>query len=345
VNRMADERTDVRELNDAETLLSVRGLSTHFFGRGGVVEAVKDVGFSIGRGRTFALVGESGCGKTATALSIMRLISRGQGEIVGGEIMFEGENLLEQSARRMRGVRGNRIAMIFQDAASSLNPVYTVGSQIAEAVRVHQKRGRRAAWGEAVAMLGKAGLADPGRCARAYPHELSGGMCQRAMIAMAVSCEPGLLIADEPTTGLDVTIQGRILDLLEKLQGANGMSILLITHDLGVAARRADGVGVMYASRIVETSDPRRLFASPLHPYTRGLWESRARLGFSGERLPTIPGVVAEAGRVPAGCRFGPRCSRGRADKRCRSVEPELREVEPGRCVACWHASGYERDC
>jgi len=329
-------------LDDNGTLLSVRNLSTQFFTEEGTVRAVQDVSFLIRRGRTFALVGESGCGKSATALSIMRLVSAPQGRIVGGEIILEGEDLLKLSERRMRAVRGNRIAMVFQEPMSSLNPVYSVGGQIAEAVKLHQKRSGKEAWAEAVEMLRKVGIAEPGRRAREYPHQFSGGMCQRVMIAMAVSCEPALLIADEPTTALDVISEGRILDLLGELQRGSGMSILLITHDLGVAAERADEIGVMYASRIVETADSHRLFAEPLHPYTRGLWESLPRPGFSGKRLPSIPGSVPDPLRFPAGCRFHPRCPKGRSDKRCRSVEPELREVEPGRCVACWHAAGYE---
>jgi len=329
-------------MNDNGTLLSVRDLSTHFFTEEGIVKAVQDVCFSIKRGRTFALVGESGCGKTVTALSIMRLVPAPQGRIVSGEIVLAGKNLLELSERRMREVRGHKIAMIFQEHRSSLNPVHTVGSQIAEAVKLHQNKSGREAWVDAVEMLRNAGIADAAERAREYPHQMSGGMCQRVMIAMAVSCEPALLIADEPTTALDVTIQGRILDLLDELQRQNGMSILLITHDLGIVAQRADDVAVMYASRIVELADSQRLLAEPLHPYTQGLWESLPRLGFSGRRLRTIPGAVPEPLRFPAGCKFHPRCPKGRSDKRCQRAEPKLMEVETGRCVACWHAPGYE---
>jgi len=320
----------------------VKDLSTHFFTEDGTVRAVQDVSFSIGRGRTFALVGESGCGKTATALSIMRLVQAGQGRIVGGEIVFEGEDLLRLSERRMRAVRGNRIAMIFQEPMSSLNPVYSVGGQIAEAIRLHQGKGRKEAWAHAVEMLRRVGIGEAERRARGYPHQMSGGMCQRVMIAMAVCCEPGLLIADEPTTALDAATEKRILDLLSELQRQNGMSILLITHDLGIAAERADEIGVMYASRMVETGDSQRVCGEPLHPYTRGLWESLPRPGFSGKRLPSIPGNVPDLLRLPAGCKFHPRCPNAESDKRCRSVEPELREVEVGRCVACRHAPGYE---
>jgi oligopeptide/dipeptide ABC transporter ATP-binding protein len=356
-------------------LLSVKNLSTYFFTAEGIVKAVQEAGFSIKKGRTLALVGESGCGKSATALSIMRLVPRPQGKIVGGEIVFEGQNLLALSGRQMRHIRGNRIAMIFQEPMTSLNPVFTVGNQIAESIKAHQKKNGREAWAGAVEMLRKVGIADPVQRAREYPHQMSGGMRQRVMIAMAVSCRPALLIADEPTTALDVTIQAQILDLLEELQKQNGMSILLITHNLGIVAQRADDVAVMYASRVVEVGDRRRLFAEPLHPYTRGLLESLPRLssfavlrrmeGFSEkrpavaklallndsdeglamagvERLRAIPGVVPDPLHFPSGCKFHPRCPIGCKDKRCQSFEPELKEVKPGRCVACWYAPGYD---
>jgi len=295
------------------------------------------VSFSIKKGRTFGLVGESGCGKSATALSIMRLVPAPQGKIVGGEIVFDGRNLPALSENQMRQIRGEKIAMIFQEPQTSLNPVYTVGNQIAEAIRGHQKKSRKEAWAVAVEMLRKVGIADPARRAHEYPHQFSGGMQQRVMIAMAASCEPALLIADEPTTALDVTIQAQILDLLDDLQKQNGMSILLITHDLGIVAERAETVAVMYASRIVEVAETQKLFAGPLHPYTRGLLKSLPRLGFSGKRLRTISGNVPEPLHFPRGCKFHPRCPTGKTDKRCRTVEPELREVQPGRCVACWH--------
>ncbi len=329
-------------MQDNGTLLSVENVSTYFFTGEGVVKAVQDVGFSIKKGKTFALVGESGCGKSVTALSIMRLVPGPQGKIVGGEIAFAGRNLLALSEREMRHVRGNEIAMIFQEPMTSLNPVYTVGNQIVETIRLHQKKSSSQAWADAVEMLGKVGIADPQQRVRQYPHQMSGGMRQRVMIAMAVSCEPALLIADEPTTALDVTIQAQILDLLDELQEQNGMSILLITHDLGVVAERADDVAVMYASRIVEVADSKQLFAGPLHPYTQGLLKSLPRLGFSGERLPTISGTVPEPLRFPGGCKFHPRCPVGQSDRRCQTVEPTLREVEAGRCVACWYAPGYK---
>ena len=326
------------------TLLSVENLSTHFFTEGGVARAVQDVSFSIKKGKTFALVGESGCGKSVTALSIMRLIPDPPGKIVGGKVMFRGRSLLELSKRQMRSVRGNRIAMIFQEPMTSLNPVFTVGNQIVEAIKLHQKKGTSESWADAVEMLRKVGIADPDSRVREYPHQMSGGMRQRVMIAMAVSCEPALLIADEPTTALDVTIQAQILDLLDELQAQNGMSILLITHDLGVVAERADDVAVMYASRIVEVAESESLFARPLHPYTQGLLKSLPRLGLEARRLQTISGTVPEPLHFPTGCKFHPRCSVGCSDRRCQTVEPELREAQPGRCVACWYAPGYETD-
>jgi len=325
-------------------LLSIQGLSVSFFTEEGVARAVQDVSLSIKQGKTFALVGESGCGKSVTALSIMRLIPDPPGKIVGGKIMFRGRGLLELSERQMRSVRGNRIAMIFQEPMTSLNPVYTVGNQIVEAIRLHQKKSTSEAWANAVEMLRKVGIADPDRRVHEYPHQMSGGMRQRVMIAMAVSCEPALLIADEPTTALDVTIQAQILDLLDELQAQNGMSILLITHDLGVVAERAEEVAVMYASRIVEVADSGSLFEKPLHPYTQGLLKSLPRLGLSAKRLQTISGTVPEPLHFPPGCKFHPRCSIGRSDKRCQTVEPKLREVQPKRCVACWYAPGYENE-
>ena len=328
-------------MDDNKTLLSLENISTYFFITEGVAKAVQDVSFSIKSGKTFALVGESGCGKSVTALSIMRLVPEPPGKIVGGDIIFEGQNLLALSESQMRQVRGNKVAMIFQEPMTSLNPVYTVGNQIVEAIKLHQKKNTSEAWADATGMLRKVGIADPQQRVHEYPHQMSGGMRQRIMIAMAVSCEPRLLIADEPTTALDVTIQAQILDLLDELQAQNGMSILLITHDLGVVAERAEDVAVMYASRIVEVADSRSLFAGPLHPYTQGLLKSLPRLAFSARRLQTIPGIVPEPLHFPSGCKFHPRCPIGCSDKRCQTVEPELRKVQPGRSVACWYAKGY----
>jgi len=323
-------------------LLSLENISTHFFTEEGVARAVQDVSFSVRRGKTLGLVGESGCGKSVTALSIMRLVPDPPGKIVGGRVIFEAEDLRCFSEKQMREIRGNNIAMIFQEPMTSLNPVFTVGNQIVEAIRLHQRKGLKQAWGDAVEMLRKVGIADPAKRVREYPHQMSGGMRQRVMIAMAVSCEPRLLIADEPTTALDVTIQAQILDLLDELQAQNGMSILLITHDLGVVAERADDVAVMYASRIVEMAESAALFAEPLHPYTQGLLKSLPRLGISEKRLATVSGVVPNPLHFPTGCKFHPRCLIGFDDRRCHSIEPQLRQVREGRCVACWYAPGYE---
>jgi len=329
-------------MQDNGTLLSVEGLSTSFFTEDGVVRAVQEVSFSINKGETFALVGESGCGKSVTALSIMRLVPAESGKIISGKIIFEGKNLSAFAEKQMRKIRGSRIAMIFQEPMTSLNPVYTVGNQIVEAIRLHQGKSISQAWADAVEMLGKVGIAEPQRRVHEYPHQMSGGMRQRVMIAMAVSCQPALLIADEPTTALDVTIQAQILDLLDRLQEQSGMSILLITHDLGIVSERANDVAVMYASRIVEVAGLKALFENPLHPYTQGLLKSLPRLEFSGRRLETIPGTVPEPLHFPTGCKFHPRCPIGCTDRRCQTVEPELRQVEQGRCVACWYAPGYE---
>jgi oligopeptide/dipeptide ABC transporter ATP-binding protein len=330
-------------MNEDGVLLSIEGLSVNFFTEEGVARVVQGVNLCVKKGETLALVGESSCGKTVTALSIMRLVPSPPGKIVAGKIVFDRRNLLELSEKRMRNIRGNKIAMIFQEPMTSLNPVYTVGEQIVEAIRLHQRKDMGEARSDAVEMLRKVGIADPQQRLNEYPHQMSGGMRQRVMIAMAISCKPALLIADEPTTALDVTIQAQILDLLDELQQQEGMSILLITHDLGIVAERADDVAVMYASRIAEVADSKQLFAGPLHPYTQGLLKSRPRLGISARRLQTIPGVVPEPLHFPSGCKFHPRCPIGRDDKQCRSVEPELREIQPGRCVACWYAAGYEK--
>lgn len=327
---------------DNDTLLTIENLSTHFAGEDGPAKAVQSVSFSVKKGETFALVGESGCGKSVTALSIMGLVPDPPGKIVSGSITMGDHDLLELTARQMREIRGNRIAMIFQEPMTSLNPVFTVGNQIIEAIKLHQKKNSADARRHAVEMLGSVGIGDPERRINEYPHQMSGGMRQRVMIAMAVSCQPELLIADEPTTALDVTIQAQILDLIDDLQQKNRMSILLITHDLGIVAERADNVAVMYASRIAEKAPAEQLFAEPLHPYTQGLLRSVPQLGFGGERLPTVAGVVPDPMHFPTGCKFHPRCRVGCNDKRCRSVEPELREVQPQRQVACWYAPGYE---
>jgi peptide/nickel transport system ATP-binding protein len=296
-----------------EPLLEVSGLTVAFDTERGPIQPVRDVSFSIDPGQTVAVVGESGSGKSVTALSILRLIPEPPGRIVGGRIAFEGRDLLARSEREMRSVRGKDIAMIFQEPMTSLNPVFTIGDQIVEAIVLHQGVNTRRAYAIAEQSLKDVGIADPGRRLGEYPHQMSGGMRQRVMIAMALSCRPKLLIADEPTTALDVTIQAQILELLRKLQREYGMAILLITHDLGVVAENADTVAVMYASRVVEFATVEDLFDRPRHPYTEGLFRSIPRLGAHSERLETIPGTVPNPARFPTGCKFHPRCPRTRA--------------------------------
>jgi oligopeptide/dipeptide ABC transporter ATP-binding protein len=324
-----------------KALLQIKNLSTYFNTEDGVAKAVQGVSLSIKKGRTFALVGESGCGKSVTALSIMRLIHDPPGKIVAGEIFFKDENLLKLSEREMRSVRGNKIAMIFQEPMTSLNPVYTIGDQIVEAIMLHQKKDVEKAWKDAVEILRRVGISDPEQRVYEYPYQMSGGMRQRVMVAMGISCNPELLIADEPTTALDVTIQAQILDLLDTLQEQNQMSIMLITHDLGVVAERSDDVAVMYASGIVEMAESKELFDEPSHPYSIGLLKSLPRLGHSSERLDTVPGNVPDPLDFPSGCKFHTRCPLGSDDNRCQTEEPLLKEVRPGRKVACWKADGY----
>ncbi len=328
-------------MSNNDPLIEVRDLKTYFYSEEGVGTAVDGVSWSLPRGKTLALVGESGCGKSVTALSIMRLVPDPPGRIVGGRILFDGQDLVSVSEKRMRQIRGNRIAMIFQEPMTSLNPVYTVGNQIVEAITLHQNVRGEAAWNLAIEMLRKVGIPAPEQRVREYPHQLSGGMRQRVMIAMALSCNPDLLIADEPTTALDVTIQAQILDLLRKLQSEKGMSILLITHDLGVVAEMADEVCVMYASRIVERAVADELFANPLHPYTQGLFRSIPRVGEHKDRLAVIPGNVPNPLHFPGGCHFHPRCELGCEDAKCRSEHPELKELRPDHWVSCWKTPGY----
>ena len=317
-------------------LLRVSGLSTRFFTDEGIVRAVEEVSFNVPRGRTVALVGESGCGKTVTALSVLRLVPDPPGRIVAGRVLLDGRDLLRLPEGAMRSVRGNRISMIFQEPMTSLNPVFTVGEQIAEAVSLHQKVGRREALARAADMLRKVGLAEPERRVGEYPHQMSGGMRQRVMIAMALVCGPKVLIADEPTTALDVTIQAQILDLLRALRKDLGMSILLITHDLGVVAEISDEVYVMYAGRVVERAAIGDLFDHPLHPYTVGLFRSRPT--FQKRRsLATIPGSVPNPLAVPPGCAFHPRCPLADRD-RCPVERPPLEEKAAGHLAACWHS-------
>ncbi|MGI8466956.1 MAG: ABC transporter ATP-binding protein [Pyrinomonadaceae bacterium] len=293
-------------------LIEVKNLETVFSTRAGLVRAVNDVSFYIDAGEMLALVGESGCGKSITALSLMRLVAP-PGKIVAGAINFKGEDLLKASNERMRAIRGNDIAMIFQDPMTSLNPVYTVGEQIAEALRLHRKLNKKDAWEAAIAAMKEVAIPDPARRVKDYPHQLSGGMRQRGMIAMALACDPEVLIADEPTTALDVTIQAQILELLNELRTTRKLAVLLITHDLGVVAEVADRVCVMYTGRIVEESDVKEIFRQPKHPYTQGLLKSVPRLqrekDFASEaRLQTIEGTVPSPTNLPVGCHFAPRC-------------------------------------
>jgi len=316
-----------------EILLEVRDLHVHFFTESGAVRAVDGVTFQVERGRTLGLVGESGCGKSVTALSILGLVPR-PGRIVGGSVKLEGRDLLALGEREMRGVRGSRIAMIFQEPMTSLNPVYAVGSQISEAIRAHRRVSKGEARDRAIDLLRRVKIPVPERRAREYPHQMSGGMRQRVMIAMALAASPSLLIADEPTTALDVTIQAQIMDLLQELQAELGMSILLITHNLALVAEVADDIAVMYASKIVEQGPAREVFTSPLHPYTHGLLHSIPRPGMSRkEKLRVIPGAVPNPLAFPSGCKFHPRCPA--REGLCESSEPELLEARPGRAAAC----------
>ena len=328
-------------------LLDVRNLSTHFFTRQGRLPAVDGVSFQIEAGESLALVGESGCGKSVTAASILRLVPEPPGRIVNGEIWFQGRDLLRLPAEDMRGLRGDRIGMIFQQPMTSLNPVFTIGDQIAEVVREHRKVSRSTARRHAVDLLNLVRIPDPDRQVREYPHRLSGGMRQRAMIAIALACDPALLIADEPTTALDVTTQAQIFDLLGDLKQRLGMAMLLITHDLGVVAQTAHRVLVMYAGRVVEEATTENLFKNQLHPYTRGLLQSLPRpnveADIAGQRSPlreiagTVPSLVA----LPAGCRFAPRCPH--ALHACRQADVRLEPFAGGRAAACLRAAELQR--
>jgi oligopeptide/dipeptide ABC transporter ATP-binding protein len=316
-------------------LLAVENLRMEFPGPEGPAVAVRGVDFTLEPGRVLGLVGESGCGKSMTALCILRLVPP-PGRIAGGRILFRDRDLLTLRESDMRRVRGSEIAMIFQEPMTALNPVLTVGSQIAEAVRLHHDVGRRAAWERATALLGEVGIPEPARRAHDYPHQLSGGMRQRVMIAMAISCEPALLIADEPTTALDVTIQAEILQLLRQLRERRGMAMLLITHDLGVVAEHADEVAIMYAGRIVEHASVIDLFDRPRHPYTRALLRSMPALGRHAEQLETIPGQVPGLRHLPSGCAFRDRCPD--VIPACAADVPPLVERAPGHEVACIRA-------
>ena len=337
------ESTTARAPESNELALEVEGLQTYFYTRQGIVKAVDGVSFDLRKGETLGIVGESGCGKSITALSIMRLVPDPPGRIVGGRVTLDGTELLGLDEAQMRDIRGNDISMIFQEPMTSLNPVLTIGYQIAESLVLHQDMSKSQALERAIELLDLEKIPEPAQRAKEYPHQLSGGMRQRAMIAMALACNPKVLIADEPTTALDVTIQAQILDLIVQLQEQLGTAVILITHDLGVVAETVQRVIVMYAGRKVEEADVETLFAEPMHPYTHGLMASVPRLAImSGdteaetERLEEIPGIVPPLNNLPPGCAFAPRCRF--ADDKCEAEYPPYEERRPGHWAACWHA-------
>jgi peptide/nickel transport system ATP-binding protein len=338
----ADAAPRIGPRGNAEVVLDVEHLQTYLFTRLGIVKAVDDVSFSVHSGETLAIVGESGCGKTMTSLSLMRLVPSPPGRIVGGSIRLGGRDLVTISEAEMRDVRGNDISMIFQEPMTSLNPVMTIGKQIAETVRLHQDMSRADALNKAIDMLRLVKIPEPAQRAKEYPHQLSGGMRQRAMIAMALACNPRVLLADEPTTALDVTIQAQILDLILDLQKTLGTAVILITHDLAVVAETAQRVIVMYAGKKVEEAEVEELFGAPLHPYTHGLMASIPQLEVmsggtpASGRLQEIPGMVPALTNLPPGCAFAPRCAF--ADERCRNAAPDYEEKRPGHWAACWHS-------
>ena len=336
------------EVEGASAVLEIEDLKTYFFTAPGVVKAVDGVSYAVRSGETLCVVGESGCGKSVSALSILRLVSDPPGRIVGGAIRFQGRNLLDLDEREMEEIRGNEISMIFQEPMTSLNPLFTVGHQIAEAISVHQGVGKSEAMKKAIDMLRRVSIPQPEQRAHSYPHQLSGGMRQRVMIAMALSCNPKILIADEPTTALDVTIQAQILALMRELQQAYGMAIILITHDMGVVAENADRVIVMYAGRKVEEAEVDDLFERPAHPYTRGLLASipqldeATKVSKSRARLNEIKGIVPSLVHLPQGCSFAPRCNL--ASDQCHAAVPPLEQHWPGHWVACWHKSRLQQE-
>ncbi len=325
--------TTTSQPNGDRPLLEVTGLKTYFFTEDGVVQAINGVDFTIKPGEVMGLVGESGSGKSVTSLSIMRLLAA-SGKIVSGQVFFDGEDLTQAPDEQMVELRGNRLSMIFQQPTSCLNPVFRIGDQIAETLRVHQDMSKQEAMRQAIELLRQVGIPDPERRANAFPHEVSGGQAQRVMIAMALACRPALLIADEPTTALDVTIQAQILDLMRKLRSETGTAILLITHDMGVIAEMCDKVAVMYAGQIVEYTDVYTLFDEQLHPYTEGLLAAIPVLGDVRDSLAVIPGSVPNLIRLPPGCKFAPRCPY--VKEMCTEKEPSLVEVEPGHLVRCF---------
>lgn len=321
-------------MNENQPILEVKGLKTHFSTKRGVSKAVDGIDFTLHKGETLGVVGESGCGKSMTSLSILRLIPSPPGKIAGGSILFKGKDLVQLSENEMRKVRGNEISMIFQEPMTSLNPVITVGEQISEALRLHQNLNKKAAWEKAVEMLKLVGIPSPEKRAKQEPFQLSGGMRQRVMIAMALACTPEVLIADEPTTALDVTIQAQILDLIKKLQKQLGMGVIMITHDLGVVAETCDKVAVMYAGNIVEHATTKQIFANPKHPYTQGLLRSLPKIHEDQEELTTIEGSVPSPYNMPIGCRFATRCPY--SEDMCVTQQPELIEQSDGSKVRCW---------
>ncbi len=330
----AQGSTDMAQRGKTDLLLEVKNLHTQFKTERGIVHAVNGVSFSVEKGTILGIVGESGCGKSVASLSILRLIAEPPGKITEGSILFEGRDLLRLSEQEIIGVRGNEIAMIFQEPMTSLNPVYTIGAQIGEAVRIHQQVGREAARKKSIEMLKLVGIPRAEEVVDEYPHRFSGGMRQRVMIAMAVSCSPKLLIADEPTTALDVTIQAQILELMKDLRDRIGTAVMFITHDLGVIAEMADHVVVMYAGRVVEKADIHALFAEPKHPYTEALLHAKPRIEEDLETLVYIPGNVPNPLDMPPGCPFHPRCSR--AMEVCTRTMPSETISETGHLVACW---------
>lgn len=319
-------------------VLEIKGLKTYFFTDEGVVRSVDGMELSVREGETVGLVGESGSGKSVTSLSVMGLLPKPQGRVVEGAILFEGEDLVKFSETQMREIRGNQISMIFQEPMTSLNPVFTIGDQLAEVLRIHKSMGKKESRQRAVELLQEVGIPRAEQIVNEYPHNLSGGMRQRVMIAMAMACNPKLLIADEPTTALDVTIQAQILDLMRKLKLENNMSILLITHDLGVVAETCDRVVVMYGGKVVEEADVETIFNAPKHPYTMGLLESIPSMDKEVEWLASIPGNVPIPSEMPSGCKFAPRCSK--ATERCKETEPELRQIGYGHKVRCFLTEG-----
>lgn len=320
-------------MDKSEPLLQVQDLRSYFVSGGKTAKAVDGVSFYIGKQETLGLVGESGCGKSVLSLSILRILPMPTARHAGGAVIFEGQDLMALSEPRMREIRGNKIAMVFQEPMTAFNPVYTVGYQVAEAIRAHRKVSQREALAQCAGLFAKVGIPSPQERVKSYPHQLSGGLRQRAMIAMALALRPALLIADEPTTALDVTIQQQILQLLKSLRREYRMSMLLISHDMGVVAEMADRVAVMYAGKIVEEAPVRDIFKEPLHPYTRGLLDSIPRLGQKKKRLASIAGTVPGAADKPSGCAFHPRCPL--KETRCEQTQPEYRELRPNHWVAC----------